>query len=146
MITFLKARDDAPRAVGPNCFAGGVCYPPHPVRVAVDGVDGAGKTSLADGLARVIQARGRPVVRASIDGFHRPRSERLRRGEFSPKGYYLDSFDYDALLTSLLVPLGPGGDRVYYQAVFDYRADSPIMAPPQEAAHDAVVLFDGVFL
>jgi uridine kinase len=47
----------------------------HPIRVAVDGPDAAGKTTLADELASVLRGRGRTVIRASIDGFHRPRAE-----------------------------------------------------------------------
>jgi uridine kinase len=70
---------------------------PHPVRVAIDGIDAAGKTTLADELASVLRRRGREVVRVSADGFHRPRAERYRRGELSPEGYYHDSFDYAAL-------------------------------------------------
>ncbi len=58
----------------------------HPVRIAIDGVDAAGKTTLADELVGPVKQRGRPVVRASIDGFHRPRAERYRRGQESPEG------------------------------------------------------------
>ena len=64
---------------------------PHPLRVAVDGIDAAGKTTFADELAEVIGQFGRPVVRASIDDFHRPRTERYQHGKDSPQGYYLDS-------------------------------------------------------
>ena len=118
----------------------------HPVRVAIDGVDAAGKTTLAEALALVLRRRGREVVRASIDGFHRPRAERYRRGELSPEGYYLDSFDYDALRDALLDPLGPGGSRAYRRAVFDYRDDAPRAEPVSHASEDAILLFDGVFL
>ena len=118
----------------------------HPVRAAIDGVDTAGKTVLADELAPVILARGRPIIRASIDGFHRPRAERRRLGPDSPEGYYRDSFDYAALLTSLLLPLGPNGDLRYRRAVFDYRTDSPLDTPIEVAAPDSVLLLDGVFL
>ena len=118
---------------------------PHPVRVAIDGIDAAGKTTLADKLALTLRRRGRDVVRASIDGFHRPRAERYRRGELSPEGYYLDSFDYDALREALLEPLGPGGGREYRRAVFDYRDDAPTSEPLTRAA-DAILLFDGIFL
>lgn len=118
----------------------------HPARVAVDGVDAAGKTILADQLADHVERRGRPVIRASIDGFHRPRAERYRRGADSPDGYYLDSFNYAALRDVLLVPLGPGGSRRYRRAVFDFRADSPIVAPEEEAPVSAVLVMDGVFL
>jgi uridine kinase len=70
---------------------------PHAVRVAIDGVDAAGKTTLADAIASALRRRGREVVRVSVDGFLRPRAERYRRGELSPEGYYHDSFDYAAL-------------------------------------------------
>jgi uridine kinase len=58
----------------------------HPVRVAIDGVDAVGKTTLADELATLIQAAGHPVIRASLDGFHNPRAVRHQRGSDSPEG------------------------------------------------------------
>jgi uridine kinase len=70
-------------------------------RVAIDGPDAAGKTTLADELAHALRARGREVTRVSADDFLRPCEERYRRGELSPEGYYEDSFDYDALRVAL---------------------------------------------
>jgi uridine kinase len=118
----------------------------HPVRVAVDGIDAAGKTTLADDLAPLVAARGFPVVRASIDGFHRTRLERYRRGRDSAEGYFRDSFDLPVLRRELLDPLGPGGDREFRSAVFDEAADLPIHVPVRHADPDTVLLFDGVFL
>jgi uridine kinase len=71
------------------------------VRVAIDGPDAAGKTTLADELARELRGRGRDVHRVSVDDFLRSREERYRRGELSPEGYYEDSFDLDALRARL---------------------------------------------
>jgi uridine kinase len=119
---------------------------PHPVRVAIDGPDAAGKTTLADEVAPFVEASGRPVIRASIDGFHRPRAERVARGPESPEGYFNDSFDYPALRASLLEPLGPGGGRRFRRRVFDFRLDAPVNAAVEVAAHNAVLIFDGVFL
>ena len=119
---------------------------PHPLRVAVDGLDASGKTTLADELVKPIEERGRPVLRASLDGFHCSRSERYRRGIDSPEGYYEDSFDYPSLLDSLLIPLGPGGDLLYRTAVFDYRSERAVQAAPQQARKDAILLLDGIFL
>ena len=65
-------------------------------RVAIDGVDAAGKTILANELAQVLEQRGQQAKRGSIDDFHRPEAERYRRGYESPEGYYQDSFDYEA--------------------------------------------------
>lgn len=118
----------------------------HPTRVAIDGPDAAGKTTLADELAVVLLEGGREVIRASVDGFHRPRVERYRQGPDSPEGYYKDTFDYDALRTWLLDPLGPGGSREYRSAVYDFLADKPLVEPLARASERSVLLVDGVFL
>jgi uridine kinase len=119
---------------------------PHPLRVAIDGVDAAGKTTLADELVAPLRSRGLPVIRASIDGFHNPARRRHRRGALSPEGYYHDSFNYQALITLLLAPLGPGGSRRYCPAFFDYRTESETQLPRQIAPDNAILLFDGIFL
>ncbi|MBV9281921.1 MAG: uridine kinase [Chloroflexi bacterium] len=119
---------------------------PHPIRVAVDGIDAAGKTMLADRLAGPIEEWGWDVIRASIDGFHQPRAQRYRQGVDSPEGYYHDSFDYPSVRRDLLLPLGPGGSRRYRRAVFDHRTDAPAPAPWESASGNAVLLVDGIFL
>ena len=83
----------------------------------MDGPDAAGKTTLAAELAGRLAGK-RDVIRASIDGFHRPRAQRYRRGDLSPEGAYHDTFDYGAVRAVLLDPLGPGGSRRYRTAVF----------------------------
>ena len=118
----------------------------HPTRVAIDGVDAAGKTTLADELVPPLAETGRQVIRASVDGFHRPRIERYTRGADSAEGYFLDSFDYAALRSVLLDQLGPGGDRRFRTAVFDYRTDQAVDTSGQTADVNAILLFDGVFL
>ena len=116
----------------------------RPRRVAIDGVDGAGKTWLADELAEPIRAAGRPVLRASVDGFHRPRAERYSRGRGSPDGYYLDSYDYPTLRTVLLDPLVAGEPVV--PAVFDHTRDASVPRRTQPVEPGTVLLFDGIFL
>lgn len=119
--------------------------PSHPLRVAIDGPDAAGKTMLADELAEHLAGK-RPVIRAGIDSFHNSRAYRLRRGADSPEGYFLDSFDYEALRNLLLDSLGPEGSRRYRRAIFDYRVDDEVAAPEEEAPANAILLFDGIFL
>lgn len=116
------------------------------VLVAVDGVDGAGKTVFADELARAVESAGRPVIRAGADGFHHPRRIRYRRGRTSAEGFFHDSYDYAALRGALLDPLRPGGDGRHRRAVFDHTEDRPVDAPEQQAAPGAVLIFDGIFL
>ena len=118
---------------------------PHTLRVAVDGPDAAGKTRLADDLARVVRPR-REVIRVSVDGFHRPAAVRRRRGPLSAEGYYRDSFDHDAIVGSVLGPLGPGGDGRYLSAAYDHRLDEAVPPSYRKAPAGTILLFDGVFL
>ncbi len=118
----------------------------HPVRVALDGIDASGKTTLADELVRPLQACGREVIRASVDRFHLPQTVRHQRGSLSPEGYFHDSFDYDVLKADLLEPLGEGGSRRYRTEKFDYRDNTQIESEWQTADEQAVLIVDGVFL
>jgi uridine kinase len=126
-------------------FIGG-CNRERTLRVAVDGVDGVGKTTFADNLGSAVERIGRPVIRSSVDGFHNPREFRYRRDRTSPEGFYLDSYDYAALRAHLLDPLGPGGSGVYCPAVFDHVTDSPVPAQTHLATAGSVLILDGLFL
>lgn len=119
---------------------------PHPLRVAVDGRTACGKTTFADALAAALEASGRRIIRASIDGFHQPRAVRHRQGRLSPDGYYEDARDLAALSRYLLEPLGPGGDRRFAIATFDLARDAPIEPAFHLADEQAVLIVDGTFL
>lgn len=110
--------------------------------VAFDGPDAAGKTSMADEVARLVR---RPHVRASLDGFHRPPAKRHNRGQLSPDGYYLDTFDNDAFRQRLLQPFAAGSPTVT-TAIYDHRTEHAMEPAVATADNDAVLLVDGVFL
>jgi uridine kinase len=116
------------------------------LRVAVDGVDGAGKTTFADELAAALRSRGVPVVRASVDGFHNPAEVRYRSGPASPEGFFRDSYDYALLKSALLDPLGADGDRRIRRAVYDVSRNEPVDDGVQQVAPGAVLVLDGIFL
>lgn len=119
---------------------------PHPARVAVDGRTAAGKTTFADALAAALKHSGREIIRASIDGFHRPKAIRHRQGRLSPSGYYEDARDLAAVRQFLLDPLGPSGDRSYASRNFDLERDEPLKPDVRLASEDAVLIVDGTFL
>lgn len=119
---------------------------PHPARVGIDGVDCSGKTTLADKLSKQLRNRGRNVIRISSDDFHNPKNIRYRQGRYSPRGFYEDTFDYTAMINSVLKPLGPCGSLAYRTASWDLATDLRVESKLLEAKLDAVLLFDGIFL
>jgi uridine kinase len=121
-------------------------HPNRIIRVAIDGVDGVGKTTLADALASLVGNRGRSAIRASVDDFHNPRAVRYARGKYSPDGFYLDSYDYDAFRKLLLDPLGPDGSGRYVARRFDHRTDRLVEDEARQAPPSAALIVDGIFL
>ncbi len=119
---------------------------PHPVRVAIDGPDAAGKTTLADELVAPLRLAGRPVIRVSADDFHQQRSIRYRHGRDDPDGRYRDAFNTAALVREVLAPLGPGGSRRYLPTLWDLEADRATRAAYAEAPDAAVLVLDGLYL
>jgi uridine kinase len=117
-----------------------------PLRVAIDGVDASGKTTLANSLASLLSSKGRDVLRSFIDRFHNPSSIRYSHGVHSPEGYYWDSFNYATLISELLSPLSRGGTHIVRLGIFDYRLDQPLEERTQHVPDGAILLFDGVFL
>jgi uridine kinase len=116
------------------------------LRVGIDGVDGAGKTTFADELAEVLRLSARPVIRASVDGFHNPKVVRYRLGRNSPRGFFHDSYDYAALKGALLDPFSRGGSNRYRVATFDLSSDAPISLAERIALPHSILIFDGIFL
>ena len=120
------------------------------VILGVDGVDGAGKTVFADGLAQVFAEDGSTVFRSSIDGFHRPRSERYARGRKSPEGFYRDSYDYATFRRVLIDPFREGWQTAatigFQLEAFDVARDAAVESAWVAAPRDAVLIVDGIFL
>ncbi|MHB8959645.1 MAG: nucleoside/nucleotide kinase family protein [Candidatus Limnocylindrales bacterium] len=116
--------------------------PGRRIVVAIDGVDGAGKTVLARELVELIRPT-RPVARVSLDGFHRPSADRYARGRTAAT-FYEDSYNLEAVVGRLVRPFRDG--LAHAVTVFDVEADRPDVrfgAPPER---NALLLVDGIFL
>jgi len=116
----------------------------HPLRVGIDGVCGAGKTTFANELAVAVQATGRPTIRLDSDGFHHVAAVR-RKGADPARGYYDNAYDFFSLVERVLLPLGAGGDLVYAPKIHDLVSDELVTASAV-ASVQAVVIFDCTFL
>jgi uridine kinase len=112
--------------------------------VAIDGVDGAGKSRFADALADAFRRAGHEVFVASIDGFHRPRAERYAQGPDSAAGFYEDSYDYEAFDRELVTPFRAG--KSFATAVFDHTTDSVVDHRQAANSQDTILIVDGIFL
>ena len=117
----------------------------RPLLVAIDGVDAAGKTTLANELAEKLKEMGADVIESSIDAFHNPRVIRYKQGRDSAEGYYFDSFNLAALKLLLLNPLKTG-DLRYKTGAFDYTMDKGVISPLMESTINSILIFDGVFI
>ena len=113
--------------------------------VAIDGADGSGKTTFANELAPIIEQKGRPVIRASIDGFHNPRRIRYRRGKDGPEGFFLEFYDYASARMHLIEPFKQGAESVEV-ACFDHRTDQKVTSARLDVPDGSVLVIDGIFL
>lgn len=120
---------------------------PGRLRVAVDGMTTAGKTSFGHELAAAIRRRGRPTLRASLDDFKNPWREARGLGydRESGPGYYRNAYDFTSARELLLGPAGPDGSGNVVLCArdpltgVDWR-DAVVAAPA-----DAVLIVDSVF-
>ena len=114
--------------------------------IAVDGVDGAGKTEFANALADQLAIGHRAVFRASMENFHYPRAFRWARGRDSAEGFYRDSFDYPTFKRMLSEPFRTGWIGSFNLRAFDLRRDLPFEPVWSSGPKDAFLIVDGVFL
>jgi len=122
---------------------------PHgwPVRVAIDGMTGTGKTTFIQELADALRALGVKVTTASGDDFHHQREVRYRQGRHSARGYLEDAYHYGAMADKLLAPLAPGGSREVRLRHHDLVSDAILDDEPVVTLDgDAVLLVEGSFL
>ena len=115
------------------------------LRVAIDGRTAAGKTSFGHELAERLSTAGRPVLRASLDDFKKPWSERHLYDRESGEGYYRNAFDYATVRRLLLEPAAAAGSGDCVLCSIDPLTQIDHSAVIARAAPDAVLIIDGVF-
>jgi uridine kinase len=129
-----------------EAIVGAIPVVDRPVLIAIDGVDGSGKTRFAERLAAVLNESARTSIVVHEDDFMNPRAVRFRLGRDAPEGFFRDSYDLDALRHRVLSPLAEGGGRKIVRRVFDYHRDAVVTEPAVEVPSDGVVIVEGLFL
>ncbi len=115
------------------------------LRIGIDGLTAAGKTSFGHELAVRISHLGRPVLRACLDDFKKPWRDRHLYDRESGEGYYRNAFDYTAARTLLLEPAGADASGNCALCSIDPLTQVDHSAVITPAAPDAVLIVDGVF-
>jgi uridine kinase len=120
---------------------------PARLRVVVDGLTGAGKTTFADELASVVRSLGRSTLRASLDDFKHPwrHSRAHDYDRVSGEGYYRNPHDFASAQALLLQPAGPMGNGIVVLCAHDPLTGIDRRSTVVEAPSDAVLIIDGVF-
>lgn len=139
--TTSERRDEVLRHVANRIVACGTAR----VVVGVDGRPGSGKSTFGDEVARHLRASGSTVIRSTTDSFHRPRTQRLRRGATSARGYFEDSHQVEVITDELLLPFSHGSLSVR-TAAFDEPTDRTVHEHAADLPSEAVLIFDGLFL
>lgn len=85
-------------------------------RIAVDGVDGVGKSTFATALSASLDRFG-SVTLIHADDHLNPPQVRHARGRTSPEGFWLDSYDYSSLRDAIRSTTG----RVVAEGLFLHR-------------------------
>lgn len=112
----------------------------RPFIVAIDGLSGAGKTTLVEQLRRTVPNE----VLLHIDDFIVERHRRYATGQSEAMEYYALQWDVELLVETLFKPLREGRTNLslpYYE-----RDRDEIVMRPLEVAADALILIEGIFL
>ena len=83
--------------------------------IAVDGLDGSGKSRFAGSLAAVVSADGRPAALLHVDDFRRPTDFSALGPEAESACYYERYFDFVAVGDALSAwAEGPADDAFFF--------------------------------
>ena len=120
---------------------------PGRLRVAVDGMTCAGKTSFGHELAAALRRLGRPTMRASLDDFKHPWRHAREHGydRLSGEGYYRNAYDFRSARELLLEPAGLAGSGLVALCGHDPLTGADHRDTRISAPADAILVVDSVF-
>jgi len=116
-----------------------------PIRVAINGIEGTGKTTFALGFVKYLDSQCLSAHHISIDGFHFNKEVRYRRGRNSAKGYYEDSYDEASFVEHVLLRSQQNPSE-YIEATHDVLTDAYLYLVPKRLDDSAILVTDGCYL
>lgn len=116
-----------------------------PIRVAINGIEGTGKTVFAGKLTEYLNSENINALQVSIDGFHFNKEIRYRQGQNSAKGYYEDSYDELAFVEKVLMA-SQAEIPTITEATHNLETDEYLSVKPIEIPNKTVLITDGAYL
>lgn len=118
----------------------------RPLIVAVNGIDGSGKTHFAEKLAQALFDLSVTTHVLHVDDFHLPRAVRAACSLTPPECYYGSTFDWDLLCSVVLEPLREAGRASISYKARDLSSDECSVSREYVVSPGDVVILEGVFL
>jgi len=119
--------------------------PERTLIVGIDGLGGAGKSTVSDSLPDLLGRENYNTVLLHIDDFIHPRRVRYNESYAEWECYYNLQWRYDYLLERVIKPIRSGGDFACDVELYDKEKDSyftiPLCIPV-----GSIVIIEGVFL
>ena len=116
-----------------------------PIRVAINGIEGTGKTVFAIKLSQYLTQNNINSINISIDGFHNNKEYRYRQGRNSYKGYYEDSYNEIEFVNKVLISSQSNSPN-YVDAIHDLETDEYLDLKPKNISNKTVLITDGAYL
>ncbi len=116
-----------------------------PVRVAINGIEGTGKTVFAGKLSNYLNSEKINAIQVSIDSFHFNKEVRYKQGRDSAKGYYEDSYNELAFVEKVLKSSQSEIPNIT-KATHDLETDEYLNLKPTEIGNETVLITDGAYL
>ena len=117
----------------------------RPIRVAINGIEGTGKTVFARKLIEHLNSEKINTIQVSIDGFHFNKEVRYKQGRDSAKGYYEDSYDELGFVEKVLKSSQSEIPNIT-KATHDLETDEYLNLNPTKIDRETVIVTDGAYL
>ena len=116
-----------------------------PIIVAINGIDGAGKTCFTKELKEILDSKSTDIIYASIDGFHNSKQIRYQKGKDSPEGFYKDSYNYEKLLELLINPI-LNTENSCKTEYYNVKKQEKVFSDSVAISNKTILIIEGIFL
>jgi uridine kinase len=116
-----------------------------PIRIAINGVEGTGKTVFAEKLNAFLNSKKNISYHISIDGFHNLREIRHKQGSDSAVGYYEDAYNEDVFVNQVLIS-SQNNPPTILEKYHDLETDLILDNSPIIIQSNSIIISDGAYL